>query len=387
MAVRENLSLLVIAGEASGDAHAASVIRTLASLRPEIRPFGIGGQALRAAGLDRIADARELAVVGLSEVIPRLPRIFAIFRRLLRTVRERRPALALLVDSPDFNLRVARRLRALGIPVLYYIAPQAWAWRKRRVRLLRRLVRQLAVVFPFEEPFFGNAGIPTTFVGHPLLDGVDWPSQDEARRILGIAKAPVVAVLPGSRPGEIRRHLRVMVEGARRHLSGKGLILLPVASTLDEARLRDLIPPGVPDVRLLSGQSRLALAAADRAVVASGTATVEAALAGTPAVVGYRVNPLSYLLARLLVRTPFVAMPNLLAGRALIPELIQGRLRAQAIAAALEGLVARNAEVRAGLAEVRARLGHPGAAMRVAHLALSILAESAGAEDPSFKRA
>jgi lipid-A-disaccharide synthase len=356
-------------------------------LRPELRPFGIGGQALEAAGLDRVADARELAVVGLSEVLPRLPRILGVFRRLLRAARERRPALALLVDSPDFNLRVARRLCRLGIPVLYYIAPQAWAWRRRRVRLLRRLVRHLAVVFPFEEPFFGEAGITTTFVGHPLLDAVAWPTREEARHALGIDAGPVVAVLPGSRYGEVRHHLRVMIEGARRHLGGKGTILLPVASTLDEARLRALVPPGIPEVRLLAGQSRRALAAADRAVVASGTATVEAALAGTPAVVGYRVNPLSYLLARLLVRTPFIAMPNLLAGRELMPELIQGKLRPETLSSALESLAARDAEIRAGLAEIRTRLGGPGAAERVARLALTILAERTAQEDPPLRRA
>jgi lipid-A-disaccharide synthase len=370
------LEVLVVAGEASGDSHAAAVIRALRALRPEARCFGIGGNALRAAGLEPVADARDLAVMGLAEVVPRLPRILGIFGRLLRAARARRPALALLVDAPDFNLRIARRLRRLGIPILYYIAPQVWAWRRGRLRLMRRVVDRLAVVFPFEQAFFTEAGIAAAFVGHPLLDGAAFPSRAEARRILGVGHdGPVLAVLPGSRRTELRRHLAPMVEGARRHLGGRGEILLPVASTLDEAQVRAALASS--DVRVLPGQSRIALAAADRAVVASGTATVEAALAGTPAVVGYRVSPLTWFLARLLVRTPFVAMPNLLARRALFPELLQGALRAPRIAEALDDVAARAEEIRAGLAEVRASLGGPGAADRVARMAVDLIVSRA----------
>jgi lipid-A-disaccharide synthase len=365
-------ALLIVAGEASSDHHAADVLHALRAECSDVAAFGVGGPALRAAGLDLVADARELAVVGLAEVLPRVPRILGILRDLTRAARARRPALALLVDSPDFNLRLARRLRRLGIPVLYYVAPQAWAWRRRRVRLLRRVVAKLAVVFPFEESFFGDAGIPTEFVGHPLLDA-PVPSRAQARASLGLRDGRVLAVLPGSRQSEVRRHLCPMVAGARRFAGPGGALLLPVASTLDEGFVRSALPPGAPDVRLLRGQSRLALAAADLAVVASGTATVEAALAGTPSVVGYRLSWLTWALARLLVRTPFVAMPNLLAGREIFPELLQGRLTAAAVAEALGKVAGREAEIRDALTVVRTRLGGGGAAARVAKMAREML--------------
>lgn len=370
-------SVLVVAGEASGDAHAAAVVRALRRLRPEARVFGIGGRALREAGLEVLFDARELAVVGVAEVLPRLPRIWKILRRLVLAARQRRPAAAILVDAPDFNLRVAARLARQGVPVLYYIAPQAWAWRRGRVRLLRRVVRRLAVVFPFELPFFGEAGIDTAFVGHPLVDGIAWPSRAEARAALSVGEGPVVAVLPGSRPSEVRRHLAPMVAGARAHVGPTGTLLCPVASTLDARHLAEALPPGAPDLRLVEGDSRWVLAAADRAVVASGTATLEAALAGTPAVVGYRLHPLTYVLARMLVRTPFIAMPNLLAGRAILPELVQGRLTAQGVARALDDVAAREDEIRAALREVRASLGGAGAAERVAALAAELIDDPA----------
>lgn len=367
--------VLVVAGEASGDAHAAAVIHALRESYPRLRCYGVGGDALIGEGLEVLAHARELSVVGLSEVLPRIPHILGILRNLARTTRARRPALAILVDSPDFNLRVAKKLRGLGVPILYYIAPQAWAWRRRRVHLLRRLVAQLAVVFPFEEPFFGGFGVPTHFVGHPLCDGAHFPSKAEARAALGLGDAPgpIVAVLPGSRTSEVKRHLRPMVEGAARH-APNGTLLLPVASTLSRARIEAALGDALrARVRLLDGQSRAALAAADCAIVASGTATLEAALAGTPSVVGYRVSWLTWQIARWLVRTPFVAMPNLLAGRALYPELLQGALTPEAIARALQDVSARADEIREGLRAVREGLGGPGASRRVADLARALL--------------
>ena len=373
-------TILVVAGEASGDAHGAAVLRALRGRHPTLRAFGIGGSALRAEGLELLADSRELSVVGILEVLPKIPHILRLFRWLRAAAAERRPAMALLIDSPDFNLRVARKLKPLGIPVLYYVAPQAWAWRRGRVHTLRRLVSRLAVVFPFEERFFGDAGIPTSFVGHPLCDALSWPSQAEAREVLSLHEAasrgPIVAVLPGSRHSELRRHLVPMVQGARAFAGSHGTLLLPVASTIAPESILAALPRGEPAVRLLPGASRVALAAADCAVVASGTATMEAALARVPAVVGYRLSPLTYWLARWLVRTPYVAMPNLLAGRGVYPELLQGALTPTRIAAELASVSGRADEIRTALDGVRAALGGPGAAERVAALATELLASA-----------
>jgi lipid-A-disaccharide synthase len=379
--------ILVVAGEASGDAHAAAALAALRTEVPDLEAFGVGGDALIEAGLTPIAHARELAVVGLSEVLPRLPRILGILRALGAAARQRRPDLAILVDSPDFNLRVAKRLARLGVPVLYYIAPQVWAWRRGRLRTLRERVARLAVVFPFERAFFCDAGIATELVGHPLLDeGSAWPTKDEARTRLGLS-APeghpkVVAVLPGSRRSEVVRHTAIMTLGARAFAGADGALLLPVASTMSREDVGRFIPRDAGPVRLLEGQSRLALAAADCAVVASGTATLEAALSGTPSVVGYKVSWLTYTLARWLVRTPFVAMPNLLAGREVFPELLQGSLTPARVAEALGDVSARSSQIVDSLDEVRAALGGPGAARRVASIAISLLRPDAVEKTP-----
>lgn len=383
--------ILVIAAEASADAHAAAVVRHLKARRPDLDAFGLAGPRLRELGVEPLARAEDLSVMGLTEVLGALPRIVGIMRRLTRAAAERRPDLALLVDSPDLNLRMAKRLHRLGIPVLYFIGPTVWAWRRGRIEQIRRYVDRMLVILPFEEDVYRAAGVAATYVGHPLLDAPGEggaspsPSSDPSglRRDLGLdPDRTTLALLPGSRRMEIARCLPAMLDAADQLAAARDLqLVLPVAPTLDRAVVEAHLArhPGL-EVHLVDGRAREVLAAGDVAVVASGTATLEAALAEKPMVVVYRVSWLTWLFARLLVRTAHVALVNLLAGRRLVPELLQRAMRPDAIAAQVRSLLpggeAREA-VLAGLREVRARLGGPGASARVADEAARLLAPSA----------
>jgi lipid-A-disaccharide synthase len=362
--------LLVCSGEPSGDTYAAELVRHLRQTHPDLEVFGLGGDRLLAQDAHLVAHVRELAVMGLVEVVVHLRRLRGIFRRLLAETDRQRPDAAVLVDYPDFNLRVAAELKKRGIPVAYYVSPQVWAWRPGRVRTIRRVVDRMLVIFPFEEELYRAAQVPVSFVGHPLVDLVQRPPVDTLRAQLGLdPHRPVIALLPGSRRKEIAYNLPGLA-GAVRLLAERRPDLqfaLAVAPSLDVAQVEAGIA-GLP-VRLIQGATHELLAAASVALVASGTATVETALLGTPMVVVYRVAPLTYHLGRHLVRVPHVAMANLIAGRRLVPELIQGDFTPEAVAEEALALLedpARAAAMREGLAEVRARLGEPGASARAA---------------------
>src|SRR5579884_3782408 len=344
---------MIVAGEASGDAHAGALVAELRRRHPDWRWFGCGGAALRAAGCELLVEARELAVVGLFEVAAHLPRIYRRYRRLRRALEVRRPAAAILVDFPDFNLRLARAAARRGVPVIYFISPQLWAWRGGRVKAIRH-------------------GVEVAYVGHPFVGRVQ-PSLSAAdfRRRHGFGAEPLVALLPGSRRREVAFHLPVLWEAARRLRDLRGArFVLPAASTLGRAALAAAVPPDLRDaVRVVAGETYDAIAHARVALVASGTATLETALLGTPMVVIYRLSPWSYRLGRRWVQTPHFAMVNLIAGRRLAPELIQDELTPQALvdwALKLMDDEAARAEMRRGLEEVRARLGAPGAIARAA---------------------
>ena len=379
--------MLIVAAEASADVHAAEVVRRLRAAHPDLEAFGLAGPHLRAEGVEAVARAEDLSVMGLTEVLGAIPRALGILKRLARAAADRRPQVALLVDSPDLNLRLARRLKALGIPVVYFIGPTVWAWRRGRIRQVARWVDRMLVILPFEAELYAAAGVAARYVGHPLLDqGPPRPAAGEPglaarRRDLGLDPvATTLALLPGSRRMELERCLPAMLDAARRVAAHRPdlQVALPVAPTLDRAALeaRLAATPGLPPVHLVDGRAREVLEAADAAVVTSGTATLEAALAVRPMVVVYRMSWVTWALARLLVRTAHVALVNLLAGRRLVPELIQWGMRPKAIAAHLEALlpggVARQATL-AGLAEVRARMGTAGAAGRVAEEAGALL--------------
>lgn len=358
------MQVLLSAGEASGETYGAQLIEALRRLSPEAQFFGMGGEKMRAAGCELLVDAGEVAVVGLVEVLTRLPHIRRRFRRLVDEAERRRPAAAVLIDFPEFNLRLARRLHQLKIPVFYFVSPQIWAWRTGRVKQIKKYVREMIVIFPFEQDFYRNHGVDVTYVGHPLayVPPPQISREDFAREIdAGLDPGkPWIALLPGSRQKEFRLNLPPLM-GAVDLLKRQGHdfeYLLPVASTLSHDWARRQLGASADRIRL-TGHAQATLMHSRAAVVASGTATVEAALAGTPFVVVYRLAPLTWLLGRRLVALDTFAMPNLIAGRRIVPELIQSGFTAENVVHELHNILPdgpTRSQMIAGLAEVRARL-------------------------------
>ena len=351
--------ILISAGEASGENYGAQLITALHRLRPELEFFGVGGERMREAGCDTVVDASDLAVVGITEILSRLPRIYGEFRKLIHEADQRRPDAAVVIDSPAFNLKVARELHRRNIPVVYYVAPQFWAWRQGRVRYIRQYFRKALVIFPFEEKFYRSHGVDAEFVGHPLAN-VQRPSisrEDFAREYgLDVAKT-WIALLPGSREKEVRMNLPTILEAAEQ-MGGDYEFLLPVAPTLDRKIVQGMVAHSKVPIHLRSG-SLATLAVCRAAVVASGTATVEAAAMDTPFVMVYRVTPTSWALGRRLVKVDRFAMVNLLAGEEVVPELVQARFTAENVAAELAKIVpegSARSKMLAGLARVRAAL-------------------------------
>jgi lipid-A-disaccharide synthase len=376
------IPLLISAGEASGDMYAARLASALQK-RMDVALFGMGGPQMRAAGVDVITDYSEVSVVGITEILSHLPSLIRAMRRLVSEAGRRRPPFAILTDFPGFHLRLARKLRPHGVRNIYYICPQFWAWRPWRVRVVRRRFAQALCIFPFEESFFGGAGVPTKFIGHPLVGAVQ-PTQtrEEFCRQNGLdPRQPIVAILPGSRHAELAQHIPVIRQACQRILEQRPaqfVIAAAAHSNLDNLQTGW---NAALKVRVLEGQTYNALAAADAAIVSSGTATVEAALLDVPMVVVYRVTPLTALLARPLVRTSYFSMVNLIAERRVVPELIQKDFTPSKVAEEVLRLLndprARE-ELRAGLAEVRRRLGPPGAVDRAADAIAALLSGVAG---------
>ena len=376
-----NKRVVIVAGEASGDGYGARLARELAELLPGVDLSGIGGPALAKAGCRLIYRAEDLALVGISEVLGKAGHIWRAMRGLKGHLGKIRPDLVILIDFPDFNFRVAAQAKKLGLKVLYYISPQVWAWREGRAARLASLVDHLAVIFPFEKDFFASCApdLPVTFVGHPALDqreeeadgpqgGQKWPWPCER---------PVVGLLPGSRMSEIRRHMPLLAETAELMLKKRPELAfaLPVAPGLNPEAPASYLKAGAP-VALLPQAARLVMQKARLILACSGTATLEAALRGAPTVVFYKTGRLNYFLGKRLIKVRHIAMPNLIYGGHLLPELIQDA----ATPAALSGLAldlldnpARLEAMRAGLTQVRQKLGGPGASRRVAELALSLI--------------
>ena len=372
--------ILISAGEASSDMYAASLATALRQ-RTGAELFGMGGPRMAEAGVELIADYHQVAVVGITEVIHRIPTVVRVQNRLAAEAVKRGASLAILVDSPGTHLGVARRLRNRGIPVGYFIGPQVWAWRAGRVSVVRRLVKQMVVIFPFEEKIYREAGVPVNFVGHPLLDLVQatMGRKEFAARHGLDAKRPIVTLLPGSRKSEIARHYERVIEACerlRRSAGGREIQFVhAVAPNLKPEMLAPYARPGL-EIKRVEGETYNAIAAADCAIVASGTATVEAALLGTPMVVIYRVAPLTAAILRHMVHTPFIGMVNLIAGRRVAVELIQDAFTPEALETEVRRLLeseSARAEAKQGLAEVRARMGPGGAIERAADIFAGML--------------
>jgi lipid-A-disaccharide synthase len=374
--------IMLSAGEASGDLHGGVLCRALRALAPGLRLTGMGGGHMAAAGVDIIVDPTDRAAVGTSEAVGRVPALYRAYRAMGRRLHADRPRALVVIDFPEFNLRLARRARRAGVPVVYFIPPQLWAWRAGRVRQMARRVTRVLAVFPFEPPLYERARVPVTFVGHPLLDVLPLDlTRDEARRRLGADPGhSLIALLPGSRAGEVERLLPPMLEAARRlgAADGRRRFVLGRAPTVaDEQVTRVLAAGGAtnPPIEVVSGRTYEVMAAADVLLVASGTATLEAALLGAPMVICYRVSRMTELMARALARVQWIGLPNLVSGRLVVPELIQGAVTgariAQEATRLLEHPVAATAQ-RAAFKELRARLGEPGVGERAARAVLEV---------------
>lgn len=355
------MRILISAGEASGEMYGAQLIQALRRREKSLEFFGVGGDRMRAAGCDTIVDAKDLAVVGITEILSHLPKIWRLFHKLIAEADRRRPDLAIVIDSPAFNWRVARAMRQRGIPVVYYVCPQFWAWRQGRVRLLRRYVNKALVIFPFEEKFYRDRGVDATFVGHPLA-GLAKPAGSRADYAAqyGLDSAKHwITLMPGSRVKEVRMNLPEMLK-ASAQLGADYEFLLPIAPTLDEAFFQTLTA-NAPAIHLVP-DALPALAHSRAGIIASGTATVEAALMGTPFVMVYRVSPLTYFLGRSRVKVPRFAIVNLIAGEEIVPELVQQDFTAGKVVARVNEILAdgpvRN-KMLLGLSSVTASLSGP----------------------------
>lgn len=371
--------VMIVAGEASGDLHGADLAAQILARDPGCELFGIAGARMRAVGVRALVRTEEIAGLGLAELASTIRRTLRALHELKTIVRRERPDLVILIDFAEFNMSLARAARRAGVPVLYYITPQVWAWRRGRIARIIERADRLAVVLPFEAQLYARAGARVSFVGHPLLDRAA-PAQDRAATLKRHGLAPwarLLALLPGSRRGEVRYLLRPMVEAARELAADHGLTpIIALAPTLTPDRLRAEGRVSLDGIHIVEGDTYSIVAASELALTASGTATLEAALLGCPMVVAYKMSPLTYALARVLVRgVDHIAMPNILAGREIVPELIQRRVTARNLIRAAENLMVEplRSETRSALLGLRAQLGEPGAAARVAAIAVEMM--------------
>jgi lipid-A-disaccharide synthase len=367
-------SLLVVAGEASGDLHGARLLAELATMVPGVQCFGLGGDEMARVGFDSVGHSRDIAVVGFTEVLGVIAKARRLFRALLDETERRRPAAALLIDSPGFNLRLARRLRRLGVPVVYYVSPQIWAWRQGRVRSIARRVHKMLVLFAFEAQFYRRHGVAVRHVGHPLVDEV--PRLDH---VLDDGKErPIrIALLPGSRESEVRALLGAMLGALEAvHREHPVEVILLEAPTLPPALLDGMLADTALRVERVRQGRFAALAGCHLALCASGTATLEVGLVGTPMIVLYRVSFFTSLLGRFLLRVPYISLVNLVLGREVAPELVQGDVEPDRIRSVVERLLDDRSsllEMHRALGSLRERLGEAGASRRAAEEVAAVL--------------
>lgn len=372
--------ILIVTGEPSGDLLASRLVEAMRAGNPALSFFGMGGEKLRAAGMEIVFDIAHHAVMGITEVIGHLGKLYHVFGVLRQAIKRERPDLVILVDYPDFNLRLAKVAKRHQVPVLYYVSPQIWAWRTSRIRQIAATVSTMIVVFPFELPLYREAGVNAHFVGHPLLDMVKIarPREENLRRFGLSQQSRAVGLLPGSRPSEVKRILPAMLEAARRlSLQFPDLqFIIPIAPGLHREEIGKLAEEsGVAPV-LVNNSMYEVIDSSFLVIVASGTATLETALLAKPMVIVYKMSPLSYLIGRMLVKVPFIGMANIIAGKKVVPELIQAEASGERIAAEAARLLTDTPyyeSVRTELAQIKRKLGEPGASKRAAEIALTML--------------
>ncbi|MFH1758098.1 MAG: lipid-A-disaccharide synthase [Pseudomonadota bacterium] len=371
--------ILIVAGEASGDLHGSGVVRALLRLSPDVQVYGVGSGNMRQAGAELIIDSSQLAVVGITEVFGQIGNLLKGYWQLKQFIKTNHLSLLILIDFPDFNLMLARVAKGVGVPVLYYISPQVWAWRSGRVQKIAKRVDKMAVILPFEVAIFRQAGLEVEFVGHPLLDVLNANQHEIAPPHTEEWRGdPLIALLPGSRVKEVNSLLPSLIRAAEIIGENKAgaRFILAVAPSLNLQEVKEFLKSADLSVTIVQGQTYQAIKAADLVIVASGTATLETAILGKPMVILYRVSSLSYWIGKILVKTNWIGLVNIVAGRRVVPELLQHEAKGERIAAEvlkiLEDESARQ-EVLQGLAEVRDKLGTPGAAERVAQIALKMI--------------
>jgi lipid-A-disaccharide synthase len=373
-------SVMIVAGEASGDIYGAQFVYAMRALDPDITFYGIGGAKMELAGVRVLHDASLMSVVGFAEIMPRIRYISRVLKELKQLLKRSPPDLLVLIDYPGFNLNLAKRAHALDIPVFYYIPPQLWAWREGRVKKIAQRVDRVAVILPFEEEFYQKHGLEVDYVGHPLLDVPPGRSKEEIRQALRISPEcdPILALLPGSRDEEVNRLMPAMVDAAEiiSRSYPRLFCVLPLASTISEDLVNSYLKDATIDIRVAGFDSKELLSIADLAFIASGTATLEAAIAETPMVITYKVSPFSYILGRYLAKVSFIGLVNLVAGRAIAPELIQGSATGMRLAeeglTILEDERARGEMIR-DLQLVKKRLGRGGASRGAASIARDMM--------------
>jgi lipid-A-disaccharide synthase len=372
--------IMIVAGEASGDLHGGNLVQAMRRIDPTIRFYGVGGRKLKEAGVKLLADSADMAVVGLTEVFSKLGMILKVRAQLKASMREDRPDLVILIDYPDFNLSLAKAAKKYGIKVFYYISPQVWAWRKGRIGQIKKTVDEMAVILPFEASLYNKAGVNVEFVGHPLLDVVGTKySRKEAKLKFGLKEGvTTVGILPGSRQSEVARLLPEMLRAAEiiekklKHVQ----FVLPLADTLDITFVSQIISQYPIKVEVIRNEVYDVIACADIAMVASGTATLETALIETPMVIIYKVSAPSYYVGKMVINIDHIGLVNIIAGRTVVPELIQDEASPEKIAATVVEILTdskRMADIKIELSKIRDMLGSPGAAERTARLAYDMI--------------
>ena len=376
----DSKKIMIVAGEQSGDLHGSNLVRAMHRIDPDLRFYGIGGRKMREAGVELIADAADMAVVGLTEVVGKLGMILGVMRRMKLALKKLKPALLILIDYPDFNLRLGKAAKKNGVRVFYYISPQIWAWRKGRIHKIRKVVDKMAVILPFEEQVYRQVGMDVSFVGHPLLDVVKTKyARQEALRKFDLQDGiTTVGLLPGSREVEVSKLLPVMLKAAGILMQSRPPVqfVLPLADALDRDFVEEMIRQESVPVRVVPNEIYDVIGVSDIVVVASGTATLETALLGTPMVIIYKVSPLSYYVGTKVINVTHIGLANLIAGKTIVPELIQDDANPNRIAAEVIGILAdesRMQSIKEELNQIREKLGSPGASEKAARLACDML--------------